>query len=59
MGIGRAGAKKVDDGFTTRTVMAMATEMAEAHKALTTACVQFSALALTLGIAVDFEQLIK
>jgi len=53
----RVGAKKQDDGFTVRTVMAMATEMADARNSIDRACVQFAALAASIGVIVAFEDL--
>jgi hypothetical protein len=44
-----------DDGFAVRTVMAMASEMAEARARLNIVCVQFEALAATLGVKVDWD----
>jgi hypothetical protein len=53
----RGGANKKDDGFTVRTVMAMATEMAEARDSMDRACVQFAALAKSIGVPVEFEDI--
>jgi hypothetical protein len=55
---GQVAAKKQDNGFTVRTVMAMATEMAEARMRLNIACVQFEALAASIGVKVDLNQTI-
>jgi hypothetical protein len=51
------GAKKTkkDDSFTVRTVMAMASEMREARDSMNRACVQFAALAKSVGVTVEFE----
>jgi hypothetical protein len=54
MSSGRAATTKRDDGFTTRTVMAMATEMAEARAGYEQGCVQFEALATAHGVKVDW-----
>lgn len=51
--------KRIDRAFLERTVMAMATEMAEAHQTLTSARVQFAALAASLGIKVHLDQISK
>ena len=54
----RAGDTKADDdGFTTRTVMAMATEMAEAKRSMDRACIAFAALANSMGVKVRFDEL--
>lgn len=55
MSSGRAAKK--DDGFTLRTVMAMATEMAEARAAMDRACVLFAAHAAAVGVKVMWDNL--
>lgn len=52
---GRVAKSMKDDGFAVRTVMAMASEMAEARARLNIVCVQFEALAATLGVKVDWD----
>lgn len=54
MSKGRGGNLR-NDGFTERTVMAMATEMAEARNSMHRACVVFAALAKSIGVPVQFE----
>lgn len=59
-GAGRGKASgAAEQTFQERTVRAMATEMAEAHKTMTTACVQFAALAASLGITIEFDHIRK
>lgn len=55
MSSGRAAKTKKDDGFTTRTVMAMVHEMATMRKATERANKLFEALATTHGIKIDWD----
>lgn len=55
MGSGRVAKSKKDDGFAVRTVIAMASEMAEARARLNIVCVQFETLAATLGVKIDWD----
>lgn len=52
----RAAGNKRDDGFTTRTVMAMATELAEARDKVNRVCVLFEPLARAHGVKVEWDQ---
>ncbi len=49
-GAKKAAARKAEEDFQTRTVMAMATEMAEAQETVSRLCVQFAALAKSKGV---------
>lgn len=57
MSSGRAAKTKKDQAFAVRTVMAMATEMAEARDRVNRACVQFEALAAAIGVKVILDNL--
>lgn len=55
MNSGRVAKTKKDDGFAVRTMMAMASEVAEARTRMNRVCVQFEALAATFGVKVDWD----
>lgn len=58
--MGEAGSKTEADKkeIATRTVMAMATEMADMKLKFNQTCVLFAALATTLGVKTDLENMI-